>query len=114
MSSLFRFSIGKQADFVPVLHGCLHNHHHVLTSLLHEERNVKAKVLTNPSLRLESKIQDHNFYFVCSVHLVALGLIQMMLLCMIVKPVGLVDRIEMRKTDCFGKTRLCPHVPSSS
>ena len=35
-------------------------------------------------------------------------------LCMIAKPVGLVDRIEMRKTDCFGKTRLVPHVPSSS
>ncbi len=32
----------------------------------------------------------------------------------LVKPVGLVDRIEMRKTDCFGKTRLVPHVPSSS
>ena len=29
-----------------------------------------------------------------------------MLLCMIVKLVELVDRIEMRKTDCFGKTRL--------
>ena len=41
-----------------------------------------------------------------SAHLVALGLVSMMLLCMIVKPVGLVDRIEMRKTDCFGKT--CP------
>ena len=38
----------------------------------------------------------------------------MMLLCMIVKLVELVDRIEMRKTDCFGKTRLVPHVPSSS
>ncbi len=25
-----------------------------------------------------------------------------------------VDRIEMRKTDCFGKTRLVPHIPSSS
>jgi len=47
-------------------------------------------------------------------HLVALGLVSMMLLCMIAKPVGLVDRIEMRKTDCFGKTRLVPHVPSSS
>ncbi len=30
------------------------------------------------------------------------------------KPVGLIDRIEMRKTDCFGKTRLVLHVPSSS
>jgi len=29
-------------------------------------------------------------------------------------PVGLVDHIEMRKTDCFGKTRLVPHIPSSS
>jgi len=26
----------------------------------------------------------------------------------------LVDYIEMRKTDCFGKTRLVPHVSSSS
>ena len=49
-----------------------------------------------------------------SAHLVALGLVSMMLLCMIAKPVGSVDRIEMRKTDCFGKTRLVPHVPSSS
>ena len=49
-----------------------------------------------------------------SAHLVALGLVSMMLLCMIAKPVGLVDHIEMRKTDCFGKTRLVPHVPSSS
>ena len=39
-------------------------------------------------------------------HLVALGLVSMLLLCKIAKPVGLVDRIEMRKTDCFGKTRL--------
>ncbi len=32
----------------------------------------------------------------------------------IAKPVGLIDRIEMRRTDCFGKTRLVLHVPSSS
>ena len=32
----------------------------------------------------------------------------------IVKTVELVDRIEMRKTDCFGEARLVPHVPSSS
>ena len=38
----------------------------------------------------------------------------MMSLCMIVKLVELVDLIEMRKTDCFGKTRLVLHVPSSS
>ncbi len=49
-----------------------------------------------------------------SAHLVALVLVSMMLLCMIVKPVGLVYRIGMRKADCFGKTRLVPHVPSSS
>ena len=36
-----------------------------------------------------------------------------MSLCMIVKLVELVDHIEMRKTDCFGKTRLVLHVPSS-
>ena len=48
-----------------------------------------------------------------SAHPVAPGLVSMMLLCMIVKPVGLVDRIEMRKTDWFGKTRLVLHVPSS-
>ncbi len=47
-------------------------------------------------------------------HLVALGLVSMMLRCMIIKTVELVDRTEMRKTDCFGKTRLVPHVPSSS
>ena len=46
--------------------------------------------------------------------LVALGLVSMMLRRMIVTPVELVDRIEMRNTDCFGKTRLVPHVPSSS
>ena len=44
-------------------------------------------------------------------HLVALGLVSMLLLCKIVKPL---DHIEMRKTDCFGKTRLVLHVPSSS
>ncbi len=32
---------------------------------------------------------------------------------MIVKTVELVDLIEMRNTDCFGETRLVPHVPSS-
>ncbi len=48
------------------------------------------------------------------VYLVALGLVSMMLCCMMVKSVKLVDRIEMRKTDCFGKTRLVPHIPSSS
>ena len=47
-------------------------------------------------------------------HLVAQSLVSMMLLCMIVKPVGLEDRIEMRKPDCYAKTRLVPHVPSSS
>ena len=47
-------------------------------------------------------------------HLVAPGLLSMMLLCMIVKAVELVDRSEMRKTDCFGKKRFVPHVPSSS
>ena len=46
--------------------------------------------------------------------LVAPGPVSMMLLCMIVKLVKLVDRTEMRKTDCFGKTRLVLHVPSSS
>ena len=45
-------------------------------------------------------------------HLVALGLVSMMLRCMIVKTVELVDRIMMRKTDCFGKARLVPHLPS--
>ncbi len=34
-----------------------------------------------------------------SAHLVASGLVSMMLLCMIVNLVGLVDRIEMRKTE---------------
>ncbi len=45
---------------------------------------------------------------------VALGLVSMMLRCVIVKTVELVDLIEMRKTDCFGKTRLVPHIPSLS
>jgi len=47
-------------------------------------------------------------------HLDAPGLVSMMLLCVTVKPVKLVDRIEMRKTDCFIKTRLVLQVPSSS
>ncbi len=47
-------------------------------------------------------------------HLVALGLVSMMLRCVIVKIVELVDLIEMRKTGCSGETRLVPHVPSSS
>ncbi len=47
-------------------------------------------------------------------HLSALGLVSMMLRRVIVKTVKLVDRIEMRKTDGFGKTRLVLHVPSSS
>lgn len=37
-----------------------------------------------------------------------------MLLYLIVKHVELVDRTGMRKTDCFGRTSLVPHVPSSS
>ncbi|KAA6422405.1 MAG: hypothetical protein FRX49_07580 [Trebouxia sp. A1-2] len=44
------------------------------------------------------------------VHLVALGPISMRLLCVTVKAVELVDRMEMRKTDCFGKTRIVLHV----
>ena len=47
-------------------------------------------------------------------HLVALGLVSMMLCCMIVKPVELVGRVETRKTDCFGRTGLVLHLPSSS
>ena len=33
---------------------------------------------------------------------------------MIIKTVSMVDVIEMRKTDCFGVTRLVLHVTSSS
>jgi len=33
---------------------------------------------------------------------------------LIVKTVELVNLLEMRKTDCFGKPRLVPPVPSSS
>ncbi len=36
----------------------------------------------------------------------------MMLRCPIVETVGLVDLVEMHQTDCFGKTRLGPHIPS--
>ena len=49
-----------------------------------------------------------------SAHLVALGLVSMMLLCVIAKPAILVDRIEMRKTDCFGKITPVLHIPSSA
>ena len=48
------------------------------------------------------------------VHLAALGLVSMILLCVTVKTVESIDPIEMPKTDCFGKTRLVLHVPSSS
>ena len=37
-------------------------------------------------------------------HLVAPGLVSTMLLCMVAKPVELVDRTEMRKTDCSGNS----------
>ena len=46
------------------------------------------------------------------VSTVILSTVSMMLRCMIVKTVELVDCIDMRKTDCFGKTRLVPYVPS--
>jgi len=32
-------------------------------------------------------------------------------LVLIIQTVKLVDLIEVRKTDCFGETRLVPHVP---
>ncbi len=35
-------------------------------------------------------------------------------LFVLVKTVKLVDLIDMRNTDCFGKTRLVLHVPSST
>ena len=69
--------------------------------------HISACVRQNLNLSLRPTLRG-------SAHLVALGLLSMMLLCMIVKPVGLVDRIRMLRTDCFGKTRLVPHVPSSS
>ncbi len=47
-------------------------------------------------------------------HLAALGLVSMMLCCVIVKTVKLIGLIEMHKTNSFGKTRLVPHIPSSS
>ncbi len=47
-------------------------------------------------------------------HLVALGLVLMMLRCVMVKIAKLVDLIEMHKTDCYAETRLVLHVPSSS
>ncbi len=42
-----------------------------------------------------------------SAHLVALGLVSMMLLCMIVKPVGLVDRIDAQDR-LLWKDKTCP------
>jgi hypothetical protein len=50
-------------------------------------------------------------FMICLPRVVGLTCIQAALT---VKPVKLLDRTEMRKTDCFGKTRLVPHVPSSS
>ena len=43
-----------------------------------------------------------------------LTMLGLMLRCVIVKSVGLVDLIEMRKTNCFGETRHVLHIPSSS
>ncbi|DBA66319.1 TPA: hypothetical protein ACH3X2_14336 [Trebouxia sp. C0005] len=48
------------------------------------------------------------------VHLAALGLVSMILPCVTVKTVESVDPVEMPNTDCYGKTRLVLHVPSSS
>jgi len=56
-------------------------------------------------------------FVACSLRfllLTTIVLVTMILRCMIVNTVELVDRIEMRKTDCFGRTTLVLHVPSSS
>jgi len=47
-------------------------------------------------------------------HLVALGLLSMMLHCVIVLTVKFVDLTGLHKTDCSGQTRLVLHIPSSS
>ena len=52
-------------------------------------------------------------FFMFSVTLTEM-LRKMMLRCLFAKTVELVDLVEMRKTDCFGKTRLVLHTPSSS
>jgi len=41
------------------------------------------------------------------------SLVSMMLRCVIVKTVKTVNLVEMRKTDCFGETRIVLHIPSS-
>ena len=43
----------------------------------------------------------------------ALGQSSVLLRRVVIKTVGLVDLIEMRKTECFVETRLVPYVPSS-
>ena len=48
-----------------------------------------------------------------SAHLVALGLIPMMLQRVIVKTVELADITEMHKTDSSGETRLVLYITSS-
>ncbi len=65
-------------------------------------------VFRMPSDRLLQKLL---FGEVKGLH--ALGLVSMMLHCMIVIN-RMIDRMELCKTDCFGKTRLVPHVPSAS
>ena len=47
-------------------------------------------------------------------HLAALGLLSMMLRRVTFQTMKSVDLTEMRNTDCFGKTRIVSHVPSSS
>ena len=42
------------------------------------------------------------------------SLVPLMLPHAIVKTAKTVDLLEMRKTDCFGETRLVPHIPKSS
>ncbi len=49
-----------------------------------------------------------------NAHLVALGLVSMMLRHVTVKTVALISHIGMHRRGCSGETRFVLHVPSSS
>jgi len=73
----------------------------------HAGQSLAAWLCSGITIELEGDAND----YVAKVQPAPLS---MMLRCVVVTTVGLVDLTEMRKTDCFAKTRLVPHVPSSS
>ena len=90
-----------------------------LADRLHNMRTVfalkrdKQKAVATETLQVWCSLAERLGMMVLKVRCFSLHDL-MMLRCVIVKTVELGDLIEMRKTDCFGETRLVPHVPSSA